>query len=630
MVTLQLNNQGQQITANNSPSFFGNAGDAVANAQKLINATELYVAELNAQVGQIFPPVIVPAFPDIGAPPTLEVANQPTLINVAWATPTPPLPLTQTLSLGNLLPPAFNGVQPTLNFGTAPAAFAGVIPPSPTVDLNFTYPTVALTLPQAPALMSISTVTFNPFTIPTFDITVPTLTLAAPNIQPFAEGALYTSRLLTDLQDDLDEAIQTGNLTTLNQAVQTALWDAAREREYRQQADALAALDRDIELLGFAYPPGVYLDGRLKIQTETNYTIAGLEREIMTTQAKLQLDNIWKAREQATALESKLIDYSNEVSQRAFDAAKYITEAGVSIYNAQVESYKASLDGYRTQAQVYQTQIDGIKAQIMQLQAQVEFEKTKASINDSLVNQYKAEVDASLAVLRIYETEVEIIKTQAEVEKIKVDVYGAQIQAFTGTVNAYSAQVGAYKAGIEAQATIEDAYKVSVEAYTAEVEAGVKTAEALIEEYKANIQAYTAQLEAYKAQLEAMTEQAKSAALYNESAVEVFKGEVTAIASFNQSRTTQWEAIIREQEAVTEVGVKAAEANGQLYISARQLSIDAAKTAASVMAQLGAAALSAIRWSNSSSWSNSNSYSNSVSTSTSTSTNNNFNESLSG
>ena len=56
----------------------------------------------------------------------------------------------------------------------------------------------------------------------------------------------------------------------------------------------------------------MFIDARIKIQTETNYTIAGLSREIMFKQAELQLTNIIKARESATQLEGQLIQYANQ------------------------------------------------------------------------------------------------------------------------------------------------------------------------------------------------------------------------------------------------------------------------------------------------------------------------------
>jgi hypothetical protein len=580
---------------------WGDAINMFSCAQALVDYAGTMISALSAEAQGIVPPSIIPNFPIAGTPPTPITVQPPTLIDVAWTTPNQPAPFSGTLSLGNALPGPLQAQPPVLDFGAAPAAFSGAIPTPPTLDLNFTYPTVNIQLPNPPSLMSLDTVQFKPLDIPTFDVLVPTLTIATPNIIPYVEGAGYASGLLTDLQSSLDLAIQTGAFTTLTTQAQQALFDAGREREYRQQADALLELER-METLGYAFPPGVFIDARVKLQTETANTISGLSRDIMYKQADIQLQNIISARAQAVELEGKLIDYANQVNQRALEAAKYVTDAAVSIYNAQVQAYAARLEGYKTQALVYDTQLKGIQAYVDELNAQIAFEKTKADINTALVEQYKVEVDAALANLEIYKVEAQIIQIQAEVEKIKVDAFGAQIQAYVGTVNAYTAQIEGYKARVETQGVIENVYKTQVDAYAAEVQAGVAEIGATVEAYKANIQAYEAQLEGYKAALQAMVEQARSASEYNQSQVAEYTGQVQASSALNQAVTQQWEAILNEQEKIAEVAVKAAEANGQLYIAAKQLSMDASKVGAQVAAQLGAAALNAIHWSNSSTW----------------------------
>ena len=621
----------QYLTQDSPIPEWGDSDAMTALAAQMVTLTENYVQVIENTAANIFAPVINPAFPTVTAPPVPVTTPLPPLINVAWDTPGAPSPFTGVLTVNNIMPGPFTGVAPTLNFGAAPAGFTQAVPQSPAVNTNFNYPTIApINLPSVPALLTIDQVNFTPLSIPSFNVSVPTLFISPPNAFSYVEKAFYTSTELTLVQTSLSNALTSGTDTGLDPLTQSNMFDAAYEREYRAQANALAELDR-METLGYCFPPGSFIDARIKIQTDTMATMAGLSRDIMVKQAELHLENVIKARELAVSLEGKLIDYYNSVCGRAFDAAKYAVESSIALYNAQVEMYKGQLEGYRVQAEVYDTQVKGIMAQVEEMKAQIAYEQTKAEINKTLVDSYSAEINAQLAVLKVYEVETEIIKTQAEVEKLKIDTFNGQIQAFVGQVQAYTAQVEAYKAGIEAQATQETAYKTSVDAYAAQVDAAAKVMDVQVEEYKAQISAYTAQLDAYKAQLEAMVEQARAAALYNTAQVEVYKGETQAIESYNRVLTEQWTAVLNEQEKIAEVGVKAAEANGQLYIAARQLSLDAAKTGAQVAAQLGAAALNAIHWNNSSSWSlsASNSISTATSTSKSTSTSDNTNTNLS-
>lgn len=623
-MTINEVNPGTNIQSGYLPSPYGDPNVMISLSQQLIGLTESYLETLQAAAANLTPPRIVPNFPTIDVPPKPVEAPEPTLIDVVWTTPVQPGAFSGTLNIDGLFPPKFSGQPPTLQFPAQPGEFSGSVPTSPQLDLDFTYPVVSVAFPAPPQLLSLDTVDFDVGNIPSFNVQVPIIQAAAPNVVGFVEPSMYASTLLTSLQTSLNDAITNGANLSLPPEIEKSLWDRAREREYRQQADAIAELER-MEEMGFAFPPGVWLDAKLKIQTETNYTIAGLSREIAIEQAKLLLDNITKAREIAVNLEGKFIDYANQIAQRGFESAKYLTQAAIAIYNSQIDQYKASLDGYRTQAMVYDTQIKGILAQVDIVKAKIEYEKTKAQIDQVLIESYRTQVQAAEAVLEMYKTQIEIIQTRATVEKLKVDIFGAQIQAYVGEVNAFTARVEAYKAEVESQGVIEQVFKTQVDAYAAEVAAGVGEANAKVGEFSAQVKAYEAQLQGYTASLQAMVEQARAAALYNTAQADVYRSLTQADAAFNQTLTSQWQAIINEQLQIAQIGVAAAKANGDLYIATEGLLIEASKTGATVASQLGAAALGAIHWANNSSWAVSQSVALQASTSTNTNTNTNTN-----
>jgi hypothetical protein len=604
-----------------TPGIIGDPDLMFSTAQQLIAGAGSYLGALQAQATQLAAPVINPNFPLVNSAPTPITVSIPALEAVTWNIPAQPAPFTGAINLNGLIIGPFTGTAPTLTFGSPPTPFAGAVPSAPAVNLSFNYPTLSANLPAVPPLLSLDAVAFPTGTIPTFTQTAPTFTVAVPGQFNYLPDTLYTSSLLSQVQADLLQAITDGTWTGLPAAAQQAMLDAAYEREYRTQANAIAALDRDFEMLGYAFPPGAFNDARIKLQTETNYTMAGLSREIMVKQAELQLENVTKARAEAVELEGKLMTYANEVAQRTFEAAKVAVDTAIQVYNAQIEAFKASLSAYDMAIKIYDTQIKGIMAQIEINKNQIEFEHTKAEINTQIVHQYKAEVEAQQTVVDIYKAQIQTIQIQAEIQKIAVEIYSAEIQAYVGQINAFTAQVEGYKASIEAQATIENAYKVSVDAYAAQVNAEVAQINAQVEVFKAQIAAYQAQLAGYEAAIKGMLGQAQAASEYNQAAAEVYRAEVTALASYNDTLTKQWEAVINENEQVAKIGVAAAEANGHLYVAARGLSLDASKVGAQVSAQLGAAAIGAISWhsSQSDSNSNSNSYSTSQSQSTSTS-----------
>lgn len=608
---------------------FGNAWDVSYTAKDMLQRAEAYATQLGYFAASITPPKIEPNFPTLDAAPLPITAPLPVLQKINWVVPLEPGSFDQNLDLSDIKMPALTATPPVLNFGTQPQADYGAAPDSPSVDLNFSYPDLNLTLPLPPSLMTIDTVKFDGVTLPTFDATVPTLTAVQPNVVHFDEGNRYTSTLLGMLETDLTSALSGGS--GLPAAAEQGLFDRARERELRTQAEALADLER-MESLGYQFPPGVYLDARIKIQTETDNTLAGLSRDIMVKQAELQLENLVKARETATTLEGRQIEYSNQIAQRTFEAAKYQTEAGISLYNAAVKAFEVEMQAYATQGQVYGELIKGALAIVEVFKAEIEAEKVKADINHDLVLMYSEQVKAQLAYVDIYKAQLGAIETKANIQKLKVEVFGEQIKAYTGRIGAFSAEVEAYKAGISAQGAIEQAYSTQVTAYKSQVDAGVAQVTARVDTYKAQIAAYQAKLDAYKADLSAMTEQVRSASLYNTAAADVYKAEISGLSSYNQTLTEQWKAVADIAEKEAEVGVKAAEAQGQMYVTTKEIAAKAVETGGQMLAQLGAAAFSAIHFSASASWasSGSQSYAESVavSQSASTSENTNHNESV--
>ena len=145
-------------------------------SQQLITIAEGYIKALEASEANLVAPVINPTFPVIAASPVPAVAQEPPLIDVTWSVPNAPAPFTGSVNVSGL-PGPFTTLPPTLSFPAPPVPFTGAVPGSPSLNLNFNYPSPSIALPGAPSLLSLDTVSFTPFTIPAFTANVPTLTL---------------------------------------------------------------------------------------------------------------------------------------------------------------------------------------------------------------------------------------------------------------------------------------------------------------------------------------------------------------------------------------------------------------------------------------------------------------------
>jgi hypothetical protein len=585
--------------------YIGNPNIMYAFALSRTQDASLYLDQLGNLTAALTPPVITPVFPTGGDVPTPVVVDTPTFNPITWAAPVAPSTFVGSLEVDDLMPEPFEETAPLLSFGAAPT-FSELAPDAPPINFTFEDPELSLDLPSVPSLLSLNITAFAGMDLPTaISSDIPELTVGAPSAIAYEPGASYTSSLLSLVQTSLTDRITNGG-TGLNAAAENAIWERGREREYRQKADAILALEQ-MESMGYALPPGGYVDARLKIETEMAAQIAGHSREVMIKQAELELENVKQALTLANTLESILIQNHNNQEQRNFEAARYATQAGIEIYNARVKAYAAYLDAFKTRVQIYEAQIRGEMAKVEAYKAQVEAESAKAQVNTSLVQQYKAQVEAAMSGVEIYKARIQGIQTKASIEKLKVEVFGEQVKAYGAKVNAYSAGVEAFKGLTQAEATKQEAFKAQVQAYTAIVDAQVKQITARIEAFKGQIAVKNAEWDGYKAVVTGETARVQGLAAVNQALADAYRAEVQGASSYNDTITKQWQVALDQAQRVSEIGISAAKANAELYMTTRSIATDAAKVGAQVSAQLGAAAINAINWSTSVSLSDSTS-----------------------
>ena len=572
----------------------GDPGSISGTARDEINAVRDFVVQLGSITAGMASPIITPTFSSVTAPAVSIVAT-PDFQTVLWESPAAPSAFTDTLTITDLMPAPFDDAPPALTFGSAPTAFSELAPDAPAINISYVDPTLNVSLPAAPNLLSISVTPFGGLNMPTFTATDPVLALTAPSVREYVPGAQYASALLADLASSLQDRITNGG-TGLSADVENAIWDRGREREYRAQRDAIADLDR-MEALGYALPPGGYLDARIKITTETDYALRGHSREVMIKQAELEQSNVLAALQTAQQLENSMLTYTNSVEQRLFDATKYATEAGIAIYNAQVQAYQSLVEVYKTKVQIYTAQIQAETSRVEAYKAQIEAEQVKAQVNTALVEQYKAMSEVSLSSIEIYKAQIAGIQTKAEIEKTKIEIYGEQVKAYGAKINAYTAGVEGFRATLQAEQTKQQVYQSQVEAYSARVTAASKQVDSRIAAFRGLIDAKNIELEKYKAQVQGETARVQAVVSGNSTLADAYKAQVAGVSGYNEVLTKQWSAVLDQNQRTAEIAISAAKANAELYVTTRSVASDAAKVGAQVHAQIAAAALNAINWS---------------------------------
>ena len=574
------------------------ANDAFASAQNFlteIGSLSTSIADL-PDVNVVLSPVAaaVRAYVSPTAP------TEPTGLSMNM----PPAP--GTLTLGTVAPlsiasaPEFTAVALPVNLPTVPSALTTAAPTLPTLA-DVTTPTMsALTLPDVPTLLGISIPGAPTLSMPAFGGMLAIAPTAPGNTFAFTEAA-YTSSLLTSLRTILQTWVEGAN-TGLTPTVEQAIWNRSRAREAATAARKMQETLRDFASRGFTKPPGAMaLALQDALQNSQDVDLAA-SREVAINQAKLEQDNRHFAFEQAFKVEADLIQYQNNIAQRAFDAAKYAQEAAISIFVALVQSYGAQVQAYVAQSQVFKTLIDAELSKLEVYKAQLEGQKLIGELNVQSVEIYKARITAAMSLVEIFKAQVEAANLTLQGNKIRIDGFAATVQAYDSTVRAKATEYQGYAAQVQAEVSKIEVFKGQADAYRSQVTGYSAGVQALTEAKKVELEiaqrvpleAYKVGAEVFRIETEAEAQRVNAGTKVYETRAQVFGERVSGEGTRVNSEVAVFKA--QSDVAVSEgqLRIEAAKANIQKLMQQITLLVESVKAGAQVSAQLAASALSAV------------------------------------
>jgi hypothetical protein len=168
----------------------------------------------------------------------------------------------------------------------------------------------------------------------------------ASTVQPYVAPATYTSPLLTSLADVITTRLAGG--TGITPAVETAIWDRARERELATAQAAIDQVTRDTEALGYDLPTGVMNDGIRRATRDYYDKVSALSRDVAIKQADLEQSNMQAAIDKAIGYEatlSEILARRSQVSIAAFqaDVQRFTAEVDQDVkhWEVQIKQYEA-------------------------------------------------------------------------------------------------------------------------------------------------------------------------------------------------------------------------------------------------------------------------------------------------
>lgn len=537
--------------------------------------------------------------------------------------------------------PEFAATSPDVDLSiAAPTPFSQDLPVEPQLSTVTLPDAVALAIPDAPDLVGINLPSVPVLNLPTFSATVPEAPLA-PDVGTFSFAETqYTSTLLEALKARLLEWVN-GAATGIAAAVEQAIWNRAREREALNASRKVREVSREFARRGFSKPQGALSVALNDALQELQNRDAELSRDVAIKQAELEQSNRRFAFEQAWQVESGLISYSNQIAQRAFEAAKFALSIAVEVYQARVAQFDAEVKAFGVRADAFRVELQAELAHLEVFRAEIEAQKLVGEINQQQVEVYRALLEGVKARIDVYRTEVEAANVMAAVNRTVIEAYGARVGAYEALVKAKAAEYDGYATRVKAEVSKVDVFRAQADAYRSQVEGFTALVNARAQEkaielkikQEAPIDLFKARTEAFRSLVGAEGERVRAEASAYQADADVYRSTVQALSSRADAEATLFKAESDVQVAEGNLRIEAAKANIQKLMQQVTLLSESVRAGAQVSAQLAAAALSAVNLSggisSSDSFNASVSENTSTSTATSTSTNANTSDSTS-
>jgi hypothetical protein len=596
-VSASFDGWGESIVGGTVETVMANTGTlahgAQANALNLLGQLATYAASFTPLPGALIPTLTV-TIPDLGSAPT-----EPSLVATFPSAPdAPSLPSLPALSVGE--PPDYSVGDIDIQDIPLPNPLDALLPSAPQLDALGNPAEPDFTLPAVPTLLDLALPDAPLLELPMFTATLGAKP-EAPTVEFAYAEAEYGTALLTAAQNRILALLAEDAGSGIGQAVEDAIWERAAAREAMLTHRATGEAVRMMQCRGFRMPEASMVRViQQALQGGLNRS-AGLQRDIIIEQARLQQANFRFAFETAVSLEATMMDKHNAVQARALEAAKAMVQSEMSIFNARVALFSADVQAFAVQTQVFKARLDAALAAIEVYRTQLEAQKVIGEINSQRVAVYKAQIGGVRAIVEIYKSRVDAAKAQIANNKAIVESYRATVSAIEAQVAAKIAEYDTYAAQVRGQAVKAELYGKQVEAYRARVGAFGELAQARIgvqqlQFKQANefpLELYKSRLDAYKAGVGASVEQLRAIVSVYQSRVGAFSAQEGAKAGHVQAQlkvaAANLEGTLAQAEALIDVG----RANLQVASGAAQTAQGNIRTIGQLAGQMAAAAVAA-------------------------------------
>lgn len=497
--------------------------------------------------------------------------------------------------------PSFTVEDPVISIPAPPEVDWPVLDYTPAQLSDIQIPSIPdIELPMIPQLSEVVIPAPPDINIPTMELELPAYDLIAPTNMFIYNEAMYDSNLKKLLTDKLYAKLMTGG-TGLDPVAEQAIYDRATSRQTIEENQLIDESLSFFASRGFPLPPGALSGALADINQKILRAREDLNNDILVNQAKLTWEDTQKIIEMSLTLEQTVMNFVNSYQQRAYEVAKSTSDAAIAVFNAQVAGYAAKIEGYKAVAVVYESRAKVETAKAETYYAIIMGVKTSAEVQKVAIDAYTAQIQGLGLLLETYKTTMEGAKIQADIDRLKIENVRSLVDTYIARVGAITSQYQAYQAQLVGESTKADVYSKQVDAYSSRVGAAKAVADVDISRAQLEVTKLDAQVTLYKSKLEKYTTDAQVAAQKVDAEVKINTLGVQQYEVRVKTYTTELETLSRvfaaridEVRAAADIKLKEAEIAVNEAIKKKELLLESTKSAATIAAQMAAAALSSV------------------------------------
>ena len=497
--------------------------------------------------------------------------------------------------------PVLDAVSPTVNIPDAPDddlpdvptdtpnVSDPAIPTAPTLDMPPIPVLDEITLPNAPTLDNL-----------VFEGEYPTMDLTPPEPMFVYSEATYQSDLADAINTKLYNDVTLGG-TGLDDDVEQAIWDRGLARLNTELDDMYTSALEDWGAWNCDMPDGTLSGALREVAFEDAQKRENLNNEILIKQAELAQQNTHFAITNGLVYEKQIMDYTNQVNNRAFEVARYRVQSVIDAFNLKVSAYNAQMQGYQVLAQVFESRIRAELAKVEIYRAQMEGAKIHGELQMQKVAIYTARVNALNTIIDLYRAQMEGAKLQVDVDKARIDAFKARLDAVTAQIGAVTAKYNLYQAQIAGETAKVDLYGKQVAAFSTQMQAAkteadinLGEAQAQTEANKDRIAILAAAVDKYKSDTQYELGKDETGAKVYTAQVAGYSAEVGREGTYLGAQIDSYKAQVSEVMALAELTVKEADANLRAATALKEIQIEALKALANITTQKVASALTSV------------------------------------